>query len=63
METDVNVDGDDGFKGPLDPTVMSILLAMSRGCQVYFGSGMVRAGRTDTSDLMSHCQQAWFVLP
>lgn len=26
--------------GPLDPTVMSILLAMSRGCQVYFGFGM-----------------------
>lgn len=40
METDVNVDGDDGFKGPLDPSVMSTLLAMSRGCQVYFGFGM-----------------------
>lgn len=37
METDVNVDGDDG---PVDSTVMSILLAMSRGCHVYFGFGM-----------------------
>lgn len=40
VEKDVNVDGDDGFKGPMDPAVMSTLLPMSRGCHVYFGFEM-----------------------
>lgn len=67
LEKDVSVDGDDVFKGPVDPAVTSAILGQECPEDVMstleWSWLLVRVVLTHTLlDLISDCQQAWFVL-